>query len=896
MIRMIQSRSAKQAKAYFSDALLKSDYYVGDQELVGSFHGRLVDRLGIGQSMSKEIFNRLAENIHPLDGTPLTPRKLKQRTVGYDINFHCPKSVSLLHVLSKDDHIIDAFRKAVRETMLDMESDSLVRVRKYGRDENRPSGEWLWGEFVHQTARPVKGTAPDPHLHCHCFTFNIAWDEEERQYKAGQFRNIKRDMPYYQARFHKRLSDNLIRLGYRIHRVKKSFEIDGVPQNVIDLFSKRRDEINRFAKEHNITDAKELDKLGARTRSKKQKGLRVAQLKKEWRRQIHGLGMNGTHAENNIIRHVTAKDTFLTTPEQCVDHALQHCFERASVTQDRRVLETAYYHAIGASSLSLERINKSFETDKRIIRVADDEITFCTTHNVLAEEERMIALAQRGKGKFAPFYRACPELKSTGEQADAIHSILTTKDQVSIICGKAGTGKTTLMKEAIPLIEATDKQIIIVAPTAQAARGVLRDEGFSGAETVAKFLSDKGLQNRLKDNVLWVDEAGLLGVQDMAALLQIAADKGAKAILGGDTGQHASVARGDALRLLSVVAGLSTAQVGKIYRQKHLDYRRAVQAISEGNTQEGFEILDRMGSIVELESDDSAKKLVADYVKAAQKSKSVLVICPTHKQGDIITSDIRNALKAAHRIKQKDFKVSRLVNLGMTEAEKKDIRNYDAGLVLQFNKHAKGIKRGSTWTVEGIKGKKLALRNKENQITDFAPQENENFDVFQQKILSLAKGDIVRVTRNGFDTTKKRLNNGQEFKVLGLDKKNRVLLQNVKSKGEYAVSKDFGHITHAYCLTSHASQGKTVDEVLIFQPGETFPATDLKQFYVSVSRGRNAVRIYTDDKEMLFERVAKPGNRRSATELIRASVNSMTERNIRGFGTINKPSPKLNLG
>ncbi|WP_430303572.1 hypothetical protein [Splendidivirga corallicola] len=53
---------------------------------------------------------------------------------------------------------------------------------------------------------------------------------------------------------------------------------------------------------------------------------------------------------------------------------------------------------------------------------------------------------------------------------------------------------------------------------------------------------------------------------------------------------------------------------------------------------------------------------------------------------------------------------------------------------------------------------------------------------------------------------------------------------------------------HGYCLTSYASQGKTVDRVLITQPASTLTASNPEQFYVSVSRGREAVTVYTQDK------------------------------------------------
>ena len=112
------------------------------------------------------------------------------------------------------------------------------------------------------------------------------------------------------------------------------------------------------------------------------------------------------------------------------------------------------------------------------------------------------------------------------------------------------------------------------------------------------------------------------------------------------------------------------------------------------------------------------------------------------------------------------------------------------------------------------------------------------------------------------------MNNGQSMEVVSISKKTgEITLRNPKSKATYKVDKDFGHLNHAYCVTSYASQGKTVDEVFISQPASTFPATDAKQFYVSVSRAREKAHIYTDDKTGLLEHAAELGDRQSAIEL-----------------------------
>ncbi len=81
----------------------------------------------------------------------------------------------------------------------------------------------MWAQFVHKTARPVEGV-PDPHLHAHCVVLNAVWDGQEHVWKAGQFRGLKRDAPYYEAAYEARLAERLVELGYDIRRKPKGWE------------------------------------------------------------------------------------------------------------------------------------------------------------------------------------------------------------------------------------------------------------------------------------------------------------------------------------------------------------------------------------------------------------------------------------------------------------------------------------------------------------------------------------------------------------------------------------------------------------------------------------------------------------------------------------------------
>ena len=872
MIRMIQSSSAAHAKAYFSEALAKADYYINDQELSGSIQGKLAERLGVTGKATKEAFFALCENTNPVTGEPLTARTKEERTTGYDMNFRCPKSVSILHALAQDDHLLEAFRQSVQATMLDIESDAKTRIRKNHTYDERTTGELVWADFIHQTARPVEGHSPDPHLHAHCFVFNATWDETERQIKAAQFRDIKRDMPYYQARFHKRLSDQLMALGYDIRRTEKSFEVEGVPPRVIELFSKRTDEIGRVAQEKGITDAKQLSELGARTRAKKQAGLSMAELKSDWKHQIHALEASQQDEGQRVVRYLSGdrrpSKGKIIDPQQCLDHALHHGFERASVLQDRRLLETAYRQSIGHSSVSLEQITERFNADQRLIHVKEAGQTLCTTREVLSQEQHMVQLARAGQGKLKPLYAQPPELELSGQQAEAVRHVLTTTHRVSIIRGAAGSGKTTLMQEAVKHMEAAGKKVTVVAPTAHASRGVLKEEGFAQADTVAKLLVDKEMQRQLTGQVLWVDEAGLLGTKDMSALLELTTQKNARLILGGDTRQHAAVVRGDALRILNTIGGIKSAEVSKIYRQRNENYRSAVEDLAQGEVKNAFSKLEAMGAIHEVDPLNPHQQLVNAYTAALKAGKSALVVSPTHQQGEEVTQAIREKLRASKQLGKKEIALPRLLNLNLTEAQKSDWRNVREGMQVQFNQNGPGFKRGSVWRVEHSSENGVQLKGEHDQTTLLPLNRSKDFELYQSSELLLSKGDWVRLTRNGFDQQKKRLNNGELLTVSSVNKKGELVLQNPVSKTKFRLDKNYGHLAHAYCITSHASQGKTVDEVFISQPAATFAATDAKQFYVSVSRGRNGVHIFTDHKEELMQHAQRLGDRPSAMELV----------------------------
>ncbi len=86
-------------------------------------------------------------------------------------------------------------------------------------------------------------------------------------------------------------------------------------------------------------------------------------------------------------------------------------------------------------------------------------------------------------------------------------------------------------------------------------------------------------------------------------------------------------------------------------------------------------------------------------------------------------------------------------------------------------------------------------------------------------------------------------------------------------------------MTHGYVVTSHASQGVTVDKVFIGMSSESFPATYQRTAYVAVTRGREQAQIFTDDRKELLKAVSRPDDPLSATELAESTKHKPTLRN-----------------
>ena len=159
---------------------------------------------------------------------------------------------------------------------------------------------------------------------------------------------------------------------------------------------------------------------------------------------------------------------------------------------------------------------------------------------------------------------------------------------------------------------------------------------------------------------------------------------------------------------------------------------------------------------------------------------------------------------------------------------------------------------------------KIRVRKCDGREETITRKQAACFDVAQTKPLAIAAGERLLIQAN---CRRHGLINGQLVTVSGVDARGVIHLIDGRK-----IPSGFRSFTHGYAVTSHGAQGKTVDHVYLAASSQSFRAANREQFYVSASRGRHRVRIFTDDRSGLLHSVRETSARLSAVELSQGRV------------------------
>jgi conjugative relaxase-like TrwC/TraI family protein len=891
MLTMKAQYSLGNAESYFREHLRVGDYYMEGRSVSGQWFGEGANELGLSGVTNEKEFVNLCRNLHPQTDEQLTPRlnskrisldkegnvrESANRRVFYDFTFSPPKSVSIAALVGNDKRIIEAHDEAVQVAMRQLQIYAATRVRTQGQYSQRNTGNVVGAIFRHDTSRDL-----DPHLHSHCILFNATKDSVEGRWKALEACEMVTAQKFVRNVYYHELARSMQRFGYGVEsNLRGDFEIAGVSKEMIDRFSKRHAEIDQKTKELLEREPDKANQnikairanIAHKERARKIKDVGIVKLQSIWNKQ---LSWKEWWQISRLDKHRSPEPSPKITASQAVNWAEQHLFERRSVVHEHEIWCHALEHLRG-QNVSLAEIQGV--TGKRDY-IRDEQFDGqITTPEVLRREFNIVNLAQHRKGQYellAPNYRRISHSLDY-EQEKAVEHILSSRDFVTLFRGGAGTGKSYTLREVKAGLAKARQAVHVLAPQRQQVADLERD-GFTGAQTVSAFLTQKAM---CRGAIVLVDEAGQIGGEQMRQLLDYVQINQGRVILSGDTRQHGAVEASDALRAIEKYSGLGYAKLTNIRRQNPAaaknqadrrwleQYRLAVDEARWGKLGSSFDRLDNQGAIVTCTLADQQSKLTEHFLELFKNQQSTVVVSQSWNEIHKVNDQVRLGLKTQKLIGEAETTVTALERQDLTDAQKRDKRFYQPDTVLMFNRPTAGFKSGSAGKLRGITDKHLLIEA-DNRIRPVPFTELDKITVCQPKELSLSSGDRLQLKANDKSQDGRKLANGELVTVEKIHADGRIALDDGRT-----LPKHYRQFVRGYAVTSHAAQGKTVDYVL-FSDSAVKAATNEQQWYVTISRGCKGVKIFTADKIQLRQNITRSGNRTLAMDMKPGAVQKL---------------------
>lgn len=867
MYRASKALSVPQARDYYQKEYSRGDYYEHDTlERKGEWHGKGADRLELRGEVSRADFHALLEGKGP-DGVQLVAAEAStdKHRAGWDFTCSADKSVSLMAVVEGDEGVRQAHRLAVDRSLDELER--YVQTKDRFRDR-QTTGEMVAAKFEHESSRAL-----DPQLHTHVVVMN-ATRRADGQWRALEPREMFAAQRLVTATYRTELARELTRLGYGVEvRADGSVGIAGFTKGQLDHFSQRRAQIEAYLTKHGVGGAGHAERAARTTRRAKVKDIDRDSVVSAWRARAkeQGLDLAGLRARAREASPERYAELLRSAPDQAgrsVTHAIDHVTERKAVFHGRELDTEALRHGMGR--VTLAEVRQASAGDGSLITCPGREVPSgrFTTQETLREEQKTVGFMKSGQGAGSPILDSSAHrfTQLSPEQERVARYILTARDQVIAVEGKAGTGKTTLLREVRPAAEGAGWRVRGFAPTTGAVK--LLDEAGIESATVASLKKEAVAQGTRRE--LWiVDEAGMLSTRQAAAVLSRAQEQGARVVLLGDSRQHAAVESGRPFDYLAQ-HGMKVEQLGEIRRQTNEVLRAAVKDAAEGRVRQAVSRLEGAERVIEVKDPLARHRAIADEV-ARHADKRTLVVAPSNEERQQINRLVRERLIADGRVEKASLKVDITTGKGLTGPELKVARNYEPGDHVRFNRGAQTLGLDA-----GAEGRVLSADPRTNRVTvqlqdgpriEYDPRTVTGASVAKVEERRLAVGDRVqfrapdRAQRipNGQLGTLRELDSVGRSATVELDSGRRVTLDLRRPQ-----SLDYG-----YASTSHAAQGQTVDRVLVTIDTERSAAlVNQKQFYVSISRAREDAVIFTDSRKDLARAVSREADKPSALDYV----------------------------
>ena len=891
MLTISKPLSASQAQNYHAKEFTakEQNYWSQRGEIQGEWQGRLASQFGLAGAVSAEDFAKLSQGQHPVTGEQLVRQrasyeykdadgktvKTMEHRAGWDATFSAPKSVSLTALVGGDENVRIAHRESVRIALEQLENYTQARIG--GNHAPETTAKFIAAKFEHDTARPVDGYVA-PQLHTHTVIFNMT-ERDNGQPRAVQPQSLFASQQFATAVYQSELTYRLRQLGYEITVGRSGApEIKGYTQEYLDASSPRSQQIREYLERTGRTGSEAAEIAAHSTRDRKEIHS-PAEVMAAHRKLAADFG-NQAEA---VVRVAHERRQHQEQPVNTVDRVRESLtfardknFEREAVVDERSLIRDGLRRGMGEVTYAQVRGNldaRLASGEFQIVQRSESQPArqFTTAKTIEAEQE-IVRRVGEGQNRVEPVLSRQGAIAVADQhphlnhaQQGVVEDVLSSPDRVQGIQGYAGAGKTTTLSVIREAAESRGYTVEGFAPTSRAARQ-LNESGVKSG-TLQGFLArspDPATQEQR--HFYFVDESSLASTNQMREFLARLGPND-RVLLIGDTRQHQGVEAGRPFEQLQE-AGMRTAKLDEIVRQKNPELKSAVELLAKGQVSAALESLQQQGRVKEIPNAEERIRAIAKaYVESPEKT---LIVSPDNASRRELNVAVREELKAKGALAPDDRTFRVLVQRqDMTGAERTWASHYEVGDVVRYARGSQtvGMEAGSYGAVVGINSAAnlLTVEKSSGEQATYDPRRLTGVSVYHEIDREFSVGDRIQFTAPD--------------KALGVANRDLATVESISPDGRISARLDndrqiefspqeHRHFDHGYAVTSHSSQGLTAERVLVNADTGVHPDLLNSRFgYVSISRASHEATLFTDNMAKLSPQLSADVSKTSALEI-----------------------------
>ena len=589
------------------------------------------------------------------------------------------------------------------------------------------------------------------------------------------------------------------------------------------------------------------------------------------------------HQADAVVRAARERSQHQEKPVNSLDRVRESLtfsrdknFEREAVVDERALIRDGLRRGMGEITHAQVRANLDTRVASGEFQIVERPQSIpgrqFTTAKTIEAEHEIIRRVREGQNDVEPvlsrpqaiaFADQHPHLNPA--QKTVVEDVLSSPDRIQGIQGFAGSGKTTTLTAIRTATESQGYHVEGFAPTSRAARQL--NEAAIEAGTLQGFLA-RSVNPDLREqkHFYLIDESSLASTNQTREFLERLGSHD-RVLLIGDIRQHQGVEAGRPFEQLQE-AGMRTAKLDEIVRQKEPALKSAVELLATGKVSDALDALQQQERVKEIpNSEERVRAIAKSYVESPQNT---LIVSPDNASRHELNVAVRHELKANGSLAREDHTFRVLVQRqDMTGAERSWANHYEIKDVVRYARGSKalGIEATSYASVVSINpsANLLTVEKANGELPTYDPRRLTGVSVYQEIQREFSVGDRIQFTAPD--------------KSLGVANRDMAVIEAIHSDNRLSVRlennrhiefnpNEHRHLDHGYAVTSHSSQGLTAERVLINADTNVHPDLLNSRFaYVSVSRASHDATLFTDDMAKLAPQLGADVSKTSALEI-----------------------------